>query len=279
MKRVSVTTITLLTDDEKPIPIEVIIVPTTAAPIQDHIGNDLQTLPHLQILKLPNHRRGFGSGWPTHWCWSLLEYCGRSHYQGTWTYLSETQGWLSPVRPAKTAVLLRSRLEWRFSRRTFANHRRNFHTDDASLSCIWSWALIGSISNYVIKSAGHLKFSRKQCDILAKYSRHLYICRSQFGQWEIFTSSVWNFLQWIADVLLKKRHSGRERRSAAVFVRYLLSGPVPTANQSARVKATILHVMTTHKKGEFDLKRFWNWNQSASSPPEVTDETTVFLRH
>ena len=61
---------------------------------------------------------------------------------------------------------------------------------------------------------------------------------------------------------------GPERRSTAVFVRYLLSGPVPTTNQSARVKATILHVMTTHKKGEFDLKRFWNWNQSASSPPK-----------
>lgn len=33
VKRVAVATITLLTDDEEPIPIEVIVVPTIAAPI------------------------------------------------------------------------------------------------------------------------------------------------------------------------------------------------------------------------------------------------------
>ena len=32
--------------------------------------------------------------------------------------------------------------------RTSAIHRRKFHTDDENLSRIWSWALIGSISNY-----------------------------------------------------------------------------------------------------------------------------------
>ena len=34
------------------------------------------------------------------------------------------------------------------------------------------------------------------------------------------TSSVWNFRQKIADVLLAKRHSGRERRWTAVFAGY-----------------------------------------------------------
>ena len=47
VKRVAVSTITLLTDNEEPIPIEVIVVPTIAAPIQNHMVNNLQTLPHL----------------------------------------------------------------------------------------------------------------------------------------------------------------------------------------------------------------------------------------
>ena len=34
------------------------------------------------------------------------------------------------------------------------------------------------------------------------------------------TSSVWNFRQKIADILIAKRHSGRERRWTAVFAGY-----------------------------------------------------------
>ena len=48
VKRVAVSTIALLSDDGEPIPIEVIIVPTIAAPIQNHMVNDLQALPHLK---------------------------------------------------------------------------------------------------------------------------------------------------------------------------------------------------------------------------------------
>ena len=52
VKRVAVSTITLLTDDEEPIPIEVIVVPTIAATIQNQMVNDLKSLPHLQGLTL-----------------------------------------------------------------------------------------------------------------------------------------------------------------------------------------------------------------------------------
>ena len=40
------------TDDGKPIPLEVIIIRTIAAPVQNHMSIDLQDLPHLQGLKL-----------------------------------------------------------------------------------------------------------------------------------------------------------------------------------------------------------------------------------
>ena len=44
VKRVAVSTITLLTHDEEPIPIEVIIVPTIAAPIQNQMVNNFANL-------------------------------------------------------------------------------------------------------------------------------------------------------------------------------------------------------------------------------------------
>lgn len=52
VKQVAVATIYLQTDSGDPIPIEVIIVPAIAAPLQNHIPVDFQELPYLQGLKL-----------------------------------------------------------------------------------------------------------------------------------------------------------------------------------------------------------------------------------
>ena len=60
---------------------------------------------------------------------------------------------------------------------------------------------------------------------------------------------------------------------------YLLSGPVPNANQSAMVRTSILHVMTAHKQDEFELERLLNLNSVGIKPPETTDASTDFLRH
>ena len=140
VKRVEISTITLLTDDEVPISIEIIVVPTIAAPIQNHMVNDLQTLPHLQGLKLA-----------------------------------------LPI------------------------------TDEDLF----------------------------QIDLLIGADRY------------------WN----------------------PRLVNYLLSGPVPTTSQSTSIRASILHVKTSHKQDEFDLERFWNLDSIGVKPPTATDETTAFLRH
>lgn len=52
VKQVAVATIYLQTDSGDPIPIEVIIVPAIAAPLQNHIPVDFQELPYLNGLKL-----------------------------------------------------------------------------------------------------------------------------------------------------------------------------------------------------------------------------------
>ena len=155
VKRVAVSTITLLTDDGEPIPIEVIVVPTIAAPIQNHMVNDLQTLPHLQGLKLAH-----------------------------------------PI------------------------------TDEDMF----------------------------QIDLL------------------IGADHYWNIVE---DHIVR----GPGPTAAKSKIGYLLSGPVSTTNQSTMVRASILHVMTTRKQDELDLKRFWNLESIGIKPPEPTDETTAFLRH
>ena len=155
VKRVAVSTITLLTDDEEPIPIEVIVVPTIAAPIQNHMVNDLQTLPHLQGLKLAH-----------------------------------------PI------------------------------TDEDLF----------------------------QIDLL------------------IGADHYWNIVE---DHIVR----GPGPTAAKSKIGYLLSGPVPTTRQSTSIRASILHVMTSHKQDEFDLERFWNLESIGIKPPAATDETTAFLRH
>ena len=155
VKRVAVSTITLLTDDEEPIPIEVIVIPTIAAPIQNQMVNNLQTLPHLQGLKLAH-----------------------------------------PI------------------------------TDEDLF----------------------------QIDLL------------------IGADHYWNIVE---DDIVR----GPGPTAAKSKIGYLLSGLVPTSNQSTRIKASILHVMTSHKQDEFDLERFWNLESIGIKPPETTDETTAFLRH
>ena len=138
VKRVAVSTITLLTDDEEPIPIEVIVVPTIAAPIPNHMVNDLQTLPHLQGLKLAH-----------------------------------------PI------------------------------TDEDLF----------------------------QIDLL------------------IGADHYWNI---VADHIVR----GPGPTAAKSKIGYLLSGPVPTTSQSTRIRASILHVMTSHKQDEFDLESIFGiWNE------------------
>ena len=52
VKQVEVANIHLQSDNGEPIPVEVIIVPKIAAPLQNHMSVDILTLPHLQGLKL-----------------------------------------------------------------------------------------------------------------------------------------------------------------------------------------------------------------------------------
>ena len=52
VKQVEVANIHLQSDNGEPIPVEVIIVPKIAAPLQNHMSLDIPTLPHLQGLKL-----------------------------------------------------------------------------------------------------------------------------------------------------------------------------------------------------------------------------------
>ena len=137
VKRVAVSTISLLSDDGEPILIEVIVVPTIAAPIQNHMVNDLQTLPHLKGLKLAH-----------------------------------------PI------------------------------TDEDPF----------------------------QIDLL------------------IGPDHYWNVVE---DHIIR----GPGPTAAKSKIGYLLSGLVPTTNQSTRVRASILHVMTSHEQDEFDLERSGIWNQ------------------
>ena len=67
----------------------------------------------------------------------------------------------------------------------------------------------------------------------------------------IGTDHYWNIVE---DHILR----GPGPTTAKSKIGYLLSGPVPTANQSTRINASILHVMTSHKEDEFDLERFWS---------------------
>ncbi len=59
---------------------------------------------------------------------------------------------------------------------------------------------------------------------------------------------------------------------------YLLSGPMPFANQTTAVNTAILNIMTASKEEEFEFRHFWEL-ESIGIQPNQTDETSDFLRH
>ena len=88
----------------------------------------------------------------------------------------------------------------------------------------------------------------------------------------IGADQYWNVVE---DQIIK----GPGPTAAKSKIGYLLSGPVPSSNQSSTLNANILYIMTEPKEVEMQLERFWNLESIEILPNEATHENTEFLRH